>query len=110
MTKRRTKVEPSSGNVFADGGLPGADEHMLKAELVVRIDDLLRARKLTQNAAGELLGIAQPDLSKILRGHFREVSVSRLLRFLAALDQDVEIVLKPKRSKSRPSRLSVRAA
>ena len=110
MSKRKFDVEPSSGNVFADGGLPGADEHLLKAQLVVRLDDILRRRKLTQNAAGRLLGIAQPDLSKILRGQFREVSVARLLRFLMALDQDVEIVLKPKRRKAAPSKLTVRAA
>lgn len=110
MTRRKIKVEPSSGNVFADGGLPGAEEHLLKAQLVVRIDDIIRARKLTQSAAGKLLGIAQPDLSKILRGRFRDVSVERLLRFLSALDQKVEIVVTPLPKRSKPVKVSVRAA
>ncbi|MEQ1866539.1 MAG: helix-turn-helix transcriptional regulator [Micropepsaceae bacterium] len=103
-------MAPSSGNVFADGGLPGAEEHLLKAQLVLRIDDILRARKLTQSAAGKLFGIAQPDLSKILSGRFRDVSVERLLRFLAALDQMVEIVVTPLPKCSKPVKVSVRAA
>lgn len=110
MSKRKIRVEPSSGNVFADGGLPGADEHLLKAQLVVRIDDIIKARKLTQAAAGKILGIAQPDLSKILRGRFRDVSVGRLIRFLAALDLNVEIVLSPKPKGRKAATVSVRAA
>ena len=109
MTKRTT-FEKSSGNVFADAGIPNAEEHLLKAELVSRLDGILKSRKLTQSAAGLLLGVSQPDLSKILLGHFRDVSVARLLRFLTALDQDVEIVLKPKRKGTKPGRLTVRAA
>lgn len=109
MTKD-VRVEKSSGNVFADIGLPNAEEHLLKAQLVSRLQDLIKARKLTQVEAGRLLGLGQPDLSKILRGHFRDVSVARLLRFLMALDCDVEIVLKRKRSVKRPSRLTIKAA
>ena len=104
------KFEMSSGNEFADGGMPNAEEHLLKAKLVSRLDDILKARKLTQSAAGRLLGIAQPDLSKILVGQFREVSVARLLRFMSDLEQDVEIVLTPKRKGAKRGRLSVRAA
>lgn len=105
--KSRTKFVPGSGNVFADIGLPNAEEHLLKAQLVSRVDALIKARKLTQTAAGRLLGVGQPDLSKILRGHFHDVSVERLLRFLVALGQDVQIVLKRKR---KGAKLSVRAA
>lgn len=108
--KKKVKVEPSSGNVFADGGMPGAEEHLIKAQLVVRIDRILSARKLTQAAAGKILDIAQPDLSKILRGNFRDVSVERLLRFLAALDQNVEIVVTPKPKGRKPATVTVRAA
>ncbi len=109
MTKK-TKFERSSGNVFADGGMPDADVHLLKAELVARLDDIIKARRLTQVAAGRLLGIGQPDLSKILVGHFRDVSVERLMRFLAALDQNVEIVVSPKPKGRKAATVSVRAA
>ncbi len=89
------KREASSGNVFADLGLPDAGEHLIKAGLVVRIDEIIRDRKLTQTAAGELMGIDQPKVSAMLTGQFRGYSVERLMRFLVALGQDVEIVVKP---------------
>lgn len=84
-----------SGNVFADIGLPNAEEHLLKAQLVHRIDRVLKGRKLKQVEAAALLGVKQPDISKMLRGDFRQFSVERLMRFLVALGQDVEIRVRP---------------
>lgn len=109
MTKREKFVH-GSDNVFADIGLPNPEQHLLKAELVAKLDDIIKARKLTQTAAARLLGVGQPDLSKILRGHYDDVSVDRLLRFLMACGQDVEIVVKQKPKSARPARLVVRAA
>ena len=104
------EVETGSGNVFADLGLPDADAHLLKAQLVSGIDAIIRRRKLTQAKAAELLGLSQPDISRLLRGHFRDFSLERLLRLLMALDRDVEIVIKRKpRSRAR-SQLHVTAA
>src|SRR3982750_3542208 len=91
------KQEPSTGNVFADLGLPDAGEHLIKAGLGVRIHRILREPKLTQTAAAELMGIDQPKVSAMLAGQFRGYSVERLMRFLVALGQDVEIVVKPKK-------------
>lgn len=105
--KGKTEFETGSGNVFADIGLPNAEEHLVKASLVSRIDEIIRARKLTQVSTGRLLGVGQPDLSKILRGHFQDVSVARLLRFLTSLDQDVDIVLKPKRKSAKLGKITV---
>ena len=86
-----------SGNVFADIGLPNAEEHLVKAKLVLKIDSLLRERGLRQVDAAQLFGVRQPDVSKMLHGDFRQFSVERLMRFLVALGQDVEIVVKPGR-------------
>jgi predicted XRE-type DNA-binding protein len=94
-------VEESSGNVFADLGFPNPEEHLVKVELVTRIDDLLKARELTQAQASKLLRVKQPDLSNMLRGRGRGYSVHRLLRFLAALDQDVRIVIQPAQRQDR---------
>lgn len=88
-------LEDSTGNVFRDAGLPNADEHLIKAQLVYKIDGLIKERGLTQTAAANLFGVKQPDISNLLRGQFRQFSVERLLRFLVALDQDVEIVVRP---------------
>ena len=104
-------VERSSGNVFADLGAPDSQGHLEKAELVARIDGILRRRKLTQAQAAKLLGLSQPDVSRLLRGTFREYSLERLIRLLLALDRDVEIVIKRKpKSTRRPARLRTRAA
>lgn len=103
------KIEQGSGNVFADLGLPDADTHLLKADLVRRIDTIIRQRRLTQAQAGEVLGLSQPDVSRLLRGNFRDYSMERLLRLLTALGRDVEIVIRKPRAR-RLGRLSVEAA
>lgn len=81
----------SSGNVFADLGLPNANEHMVKAELVLGIASRIKAKKLTQAQAAELIGLAQPDVSKLLRGQFAGYSYERLFGFLTALGEKVRI-------------------
>lgn len=108
MKMDKMKIERSSGNVFADLGRPDAEAHVLKAELVVRIDEIIRRRGLKQVEAAKLLGLSQPDVSRLLRGSFREYSVERLLRLLMALGRDVEIVIRKPRSR-RPGRLLVGA-
>ena len=85
------------GNVFADIGVPNAEEHFVKAQLVFRIDSIMKERHMKQVDAASLLGVRQPDVSKMLRGEFRQFSVERLLRFLVALGQDVDIVVRPHR-------------
>jgi predicted XRE-type DNA-binding protein len=105
--KSKTSHRSGSGNVFADIGLPNAEEHLIKAQLVYKIEALLEARGLTQKDTAALLGIRQPDVSKMLRGDFRQFSVERLMRFLVALGQDVEIVVKPHRGSRRPPQLKV---
>jgi predicted XRE-type DNA-binding protein len=94
---QRIKHEKSGGNVFADAALPDANEHLVKAKLVVKIDRLMRERGLKQVDAASIFGVKQPDVSKMLRGDFRQFSVERLMRFLVALGQDVEIVVRPHR-------------
>ena len=85
MTADNGERERGSGNVFADLRLPDADAHLLKAQLVTRIDDVVRRRGLKQAEAAKLLALSQPDVSRLLRGSFREYSMERLLRLLTAL-------------------------
>ena len=105
MSGRRYEI--GSGNVFQDIGVPNPEEHLVKAQLVFRIDGIIKKRRLKQVEAADLLGIRQPDVSKMLRGEFRQFSVERLLRFLVALNQDVEIVVKPHRDRSNAPALHV---
>ncbi len=99
--------EKSTGNVFEDIGLADAGEHLVKAKLVLKIDLLMRERGLKQVEAAALLGVRQPDVSKMLRGDFRQFSVERLMRFLVALGQDVEIAVKPHRDETLAPALRV---
>ena len=99
--------EPGSGNVFADLGLPDAEEMLLKAHLVHQISTILEKRGLTQAQAAELLSIDQPKVSHLLRGHLRGFSTGRLTRFLNALGQDVEIVVRPMPRTARQGRTRV---
>ena len=91
-----TAVERGSGNVFADLGLP--DAHLVKAGLVSRIDDIVRKRGITRTEAARLLGLTPPDVSRLLRGDFREYSLERLFRLLTALGRDIDIVIRQPRS------------
>src|SRR5262247_3816979 len=99
--------EKGSTNVFKDLGFPNAEEHLIKAQLVLKIDTIMKKRHLKQVEAADLFGIRQPDVSKMLRGDFRQFSVERLLRFLVALGQDVEIVVKPHRDMKHAPALHV---
>ena len=106
--KQKIEHEVGSGNVFADLGLPNAEEHLIKAQLVYKIDTVMKDRGLKQVDAALLFGVKQPDVSRMLNGDFRQFSVERLMRFLVALGQDVEIVVKPHRKTSRePAQLRV---
>lgn len=105
MSKRQTTI--ATGKMFKDLGVPNAEEHLVKAQLVFKIGAIMKERRQKQAEAADVLGIKQPDVSKMLRGDFRQFSVERLLRFLVVLDQDVEIVVKPHRGRSDAAALHV---
>ncbi len=88
-------IRRGTANVFADLGFPNADTHLLKAQLMSRVQDTLQDLKLTQTEAARVTGISQPDLSRMLKGQFRDVSVERIMRMLTKLGCDVDIVVKP---------------
>jgi len=89
-----TAVERGSANVFADLGLDDADAHLLKAGLVSCIDDIVHKRGITEAEAARLLGLPPLDMSRLLRGDFREHSLQRLLRLLTSLGRDIDIVIR----------------
>jgi predicted XRE-type DNA-binding protein len=105
MSKKGYEI--GSGNVFKDIGVRNADEHLVKAQLVFKIDTIMKQRHMKQTEAAALFGVRQPDVSKMLRGEFRQFSVERLLRFLVKLDQDVEIVVRPHHDRDNAAALHV---
>lgn len=107
---RRTKasgriaIESSSGNVFADLGLPHPEERLAKAEFARVIRALVSEKGWTQRRAAQALGIAPPDMSDLMRGKLARFSQERLERFLNALGMDIHIQVRPrKRTNKRPT-------
>lgn len=108
MTNKRETITRGSGNVFADIGIKDADEHMMKAEVVLMLGRIIEHKKLNQTEAAKIIGIAQSDVSNILRGKFSGFTLDRLLRFARKLGTDVEITMKEP-SDEREGRLSLMA-
>lgn len=94
----QTLIEEGSGNVFADLALPHPEREKLKAHLTLHIYNLIKERGLSQAAAAKLLKIKPPNVSSLMRCQSRLFSVERLMEFLLALDQDVEVTVRPKRT------------
>jgi predicted XRE-type DNA-binding protein len=90
MTKLPAAKDPTR-NVWLQLGFPDAEQHYLKAGLVLRLDKAIKSLGLTQRAAAQRIGTTQPELSKVLGGKFTEISLERLMRFLTALGYDIEI-------------------
>jgi predicted XRE-type DNA-binding protein len=110
MAKKSSgRVIESSGNVFADMGLEDADELGTKARLGAAINRIVERRGLTQAEVATALQINQPKVSALLHYKLEGFSVERLMRFLVALGQDVEIVVKEK-PRTRSARIAVCAA
>lgn len=94
-------VTHSSGNVFADLGLPNADDLLAKANLASHIRHTIKARRLTQMQAADLLKLDQPKVSAIINGRLDGFSTERLMRFLNDLGCDVQISVSAPHPKSR---------
>jgi predicted XRE-type DNA-binding protein len=95
--KNRISSEKSSGNVFADLSLPNPEQEQLKARLTLQLYRIIKARKLTQAQAGNIIGIAQPQVSLLMRNRSGNFSIERLMTFLTALGHDVEITVRSTR-------------
>ena len=107
--RRQTmKVTRSSGNVFLDLGLAVPEVRLVKARLASELAGIITARRLTQRAAAELMGIDQPKVSHLLHGRLDGFSTDRLLTWLTALGRDVEIIVRTP-ARSRPGRVRVHA-
>jgi predicted XRE-type DNA-binding protein len=104
---KKIQVEEGSGNVFADIGLPNPEERLTKADLAIRISEVIRARRLTQTRAAHILKIDQPKISRLLRGQLSGFSTERLMHFLTLLGRDVEITVKPAPRSRRHGHLRV---
>ena len=89
------EVRRSSGNVFADLGLPDAEKLQIKTGLVIEIRKAMRGLALTQQEAAKRMGITQPKVSDMMRGDFTNLSERKLMDCLTRLGYDIEIKVRP---------------
>ncbi len=94
---RVSRVTEGSGNIFADLGLPNPEQELLKAQLTLQIYSILKDSGMTQVEIAKILGVQQPQVSLLMRNRAGNFSVGRLMEFLTALRQDVEITVRPTR-------------
>lgn len=99
--KKKIDYEISSGNVFADLGLPNPEELLAKAELALQINRLIKQKKLTQVEAAKLLDIDQPKVSQLAKGKLSGFSLERLFKFLNLLGQDITIKVSKAKTRKR---------
>jgi predicted XRE-type DNA-binding protein len=109
-SRRAIPVEKGSGNVYVDLGYPDSEEMLMKAQLVTKIAEILRQRRLTQAQAAKILRLTQPKISRMLRGQFRGFSERRLLQCLTRLGRDVQIIVKQSPQQRAQGRLTIRFA
>ncbi len=107
---RKTEIQESSGNVFADLGLPMPEEMQAKAALLRRISRIIEKRQLNKKYAAEISGISQAEISAIIRGRLSEFSYERLIRFLNLPDFDVQTEIRNKPNSRQPARVVVIAS
>ena len=104
-----TRITRGTSNVFADLGYPDAAERQTKTRLALAVNELLKARKLKQREIATLLGVPQPKVSALTNYRLDQFSVERLMQFLTALNQDVEIMIRPRAKKGGAGQISVLA-
>ncbi|MGM0694935.1 MAG: helix-turn-helix domain-containing protein [Pseudomonadota bacterium] len=103
-------IEEGTTNVYEDLGTPNAEEMLIKAQLAAQIGEIIKRRRLTQTRAAEIMGLPQPKVSALLRGQFRGISESKMLEAIAALGQEVRIVIGPSRPRSKPGHVELEIA
>jgi|SRR5579864_1263873 len=108
--ERRERVTRGTGNVFADLGFPDAAERQAKLRLASALNQVLDGRKLSQANTAKVLGVTQPKVSALRRYKMAGFSVERLMNLLTALDQDIEILIRPKPRSRKVARITVVAA
>lgn len=101
------EIEVGSANIYADLEYSNADEMLVKAQLAVKIGDIIKRRKLNQSQASEILDLPQPKLSCLLRGQFRGISEAKMLDCLTKLGRNIQIVVGPARKLQTSGQIKV---
>lgn len=93
----RNRIRTGTDNVLVDLGFADAEELSAKVLLAVKVNDVIDQRRLSQVEAAHIMGMTQPKVSQLRRYRLQNISLERLMQALVALDQHVEIVVRPAR-------------
>lgn len=107
-SKEKEAVKEAGANLFADFGIPDATEKNAKVQLAFAINEIIKARHLAQKEASELMNCSQPDVSALQNYKIKIFSIERLIDFLLALDNDVEITIRPKHDSKESPKTTVK--
>lgn len=107
MEKTIETVDAGTGDVFRDLGYTDAAERKLRVQLAMRVNEIIKDKRLTQAAAAALFGIPQPHVSELKHYKLNRFSSERLLHFMTQLDRDVEIVIRPRDASHLTGQVSV---
>ena len=107
-SKQKVSVKEASHNLFADFGIADATEKNAKVQLAVAINEIMGTRHLSQKDAAGLMNCTQPEVSSLMHYKLKIFSIERLIDFLLALDNDVEINIRPKHDSRRPAKTTVK--
>jgi predicted XRE-type DNA-binding protein len=110
MARKTETVDVGTGDVFQDLGFADAGERKLRVQLAVRLNELIKDRKLTQTRIADIFGIPQPHVSELRNFKLRRFSSERMLHFITLLDKDVEIIIRPKAANHPAGLVSVLVA
>ena len=99
-----TQITRGTSNVYADLGYPDAAERQTKTRLALAVNELLESRKLKQREIALVLGIPQPKVSALRNYRLDVFSIERLMAFLTALDQDVDIIIRPRKKSDKSAK------
>jgi predicted XRE-type DNA-binding protein len=100
-------IEHGTANVFADIGLPDAEERLAKALLARAIKQIITHRGWTQARAAQQVGLAASDMSDVVRGKLARFSLDRLESLILDLDMDIHLKVTPKRAEAHRGHISV---
>jgi predicted XRE-type DNA-binding protein len=107
-SREKVRVKEASHNIFADFGITDATEKNAKVQLAVAINEIIGRRHLSQKHAAELMNCTQPEVSSLTNYKLTIFSIERLIDFLLALDNDVEITIRPKHDAKRAAKTTVK--
>ena len=95
MTKR-LKIEKGSGNVFLDIGFPPGEAQnlLMRADLMLKIEQFVRKSGMTQKEAAKLLGITQPRLNLLLKRKIELFSLDALVNMVVRVGMQVKLTVK----------------